>query len=200
MVPFSHLLNALETIPDPRRAQGQRYPFSYLLLFTVLALLSGASSYEDIIAFFQDGRETLNRYFGVNLKRAPVVNTLRVLLQNLNAMKLEGAFQAHAKILLRNRAPVGSPTIALDGKVLRGSFDNMADKRAAQVLTAFASEAALVLAHTEIDEKSNEIPAAEQMIRDLGLTGVVFTADPIHCQKNTSLSRETRETTFAETQ
>lgn len=195
MVPFSHLLNALDTIPDPRRAQGQRYPFSHLLLFTILALLSGASSYEGIIAFFQDRRETLNRCFGVNLKRAPAVNTLRVLLQNLNATKLEGAFQSHAKILLGHRVPVGSPTIALDGKVLRGSFDNMADKRAAQVLTAFASEAALVLAHTEIDEKSNEIPAAEQMIRDLGLTGVVFTADAIHCQKNTSLPRETRETT-----
>ena len=45
MVPFSHLLAALREIPDPRRAQGKRYPLAYLLLFTVLALLSGARSY-----------------------------------------------------------------------------------------------------------------------------------------------------------
>lgn len=194
MVPFSHLLNSLENIPDPRRSQGQRYPFPYLLLFTVLALLSGASSYEGIIRFVQERREKLNGYFGTNFKRAPVVNTLRVLLQNLDAAALEAAFQTHAKILMRDSAPDGNPTIALDGKVLRGSFDNMADIRAAQVLTAFASEAALALAHTEIDEKSNEIPAAEKMIRDLGLTGVVFTADAIHCQKNTSSRRKTLET------
>ena len=41
-----------------------------------------------------------------------------------------------------------------------------------------------MLAHTEIDEKSNEIPAAQQMIRELGLTGVLITADAMHCQKN----------------
>ncbi|WP_299437374.1 hypothetical protein [uncultured Rhodospira sp.] len=35
--------------PDPRRAQGKRYPLPYLLLFTVLALLSGARSDRGII-------------------------------------------------------------------------------------------------------------------------------------------------------
>ena len=43
MLPFSNLLAALADVPDPRRAQGKRYPLPHLLLFTVLALLSGAS-------------------------------------------------------------------------------------------------------------------------------------------------------------
>ena len=55
---------------------------------------------------------------------------------------------------------------------------------AAQALSAFASEAAILLAHSEIDVKSNEIPAAQRMIAELGLTGVLFTADALHCQKN----------------
>ena len=46
----------------------------------------------------------------------------------------------------------------LDGKTLRGSFDHINDRKAAQTLTAFASASAIVLAHTEIDDKSNEIP------------------------------------------
>lgn len=45
MVPFSHLLAALADVPDPRRRQGKRYPLPHLLMFTVLALLSGARSY-----------------------------------------------------------------------------------------------------------------------------------------------------------
>lgn len=67
---------------------------------------------------------------------------------------------------------------------LRGSFDHINDRKAAQTLTDFASASAIVLAHTEIDDKSNEIPAAQQMIRELGLSGVMFTADAMHCQKN----------------
>jgi hypothetical protein len=93
-------------------------------------------------------------------------------------------FRRHAKALLSASETGDHLAIALDGKTLRGSFDHMGDQKAAQTLTAFASPSAIVLAHTEIDEKSNEIPAAEQMIRDLGLCGVVFTADAMHCQKN----------------
>lgn len=58
--------------------------------------------------------------------------------------------------------------IALDGKTLRGSFDHINDRKAAQTLTAFASASAIVLAHTEIEDKSNEIPAAQRMIRNWG--------------------------------
>ncbi len=44
MVPFAPLLAALETVPDPRRRQGTRYPLAHLLLFSVLAVLAGATS------------------------------------------------------------------------------------------------------------------------------------------------------------
>ena len=192
MVPFSRLLTALREVRDPRRAQGTRYPLSYLLLFTVLALLSGARSYRGIITFLEQRRELLNDTFDVDLKRAPAVNTLRNILQSLETEDLEAVFRRHAKALLEAQTPGREtpeqedemPAIALDGKTLRGSFDHLNDQKAAQVLTAFASQPAIVLAHSQIDVKSNEIPAAQQMISELGLTGVVFTADALHCQKN----------------
>jgi hypothetical protein len=184
MVPFSRLLSALEDIPDPRRAQGKRYPLGYLLLFTVLALLSGARSYRGVTTFLEQRRELLNARFGVDLKRAPAVNTLRTLLQSLETGALEAVFRRHACALLSASETGDRLAIALDGKTLRGSFDHLEDQKAAQTLTAFASPSAIVLAHTEIDEKSNEIPAAKQMIRELDLKGVVFTADAMHCQKN----------------
>ncbi len=189
MAPFPNLLAALGDVPDPRRAQGKRYPLPYLLMFTVLALLSGARSYRGVITFLEQRREHLNHHFGVDLQRAPVVNTLRTILQSLSTEALEDAFRRHAKALLPAGCSPGGeageqPVIALDGKTLRGSFDHFNDRKAAQTLTAFASASAIVLAHIEIEDKSNEIPAAQQMIRDLGLTGVVFTADAMHCQKN----------------
>ncbi len=166
------------------RARGKRYPLPYLLLFTVLALLSGARSYRGIITFLDQRRDHLNQHFGVDLKRAPALNTLRHVLQTLDTADLEEVLRRHAKGLLPEPEHGERTAIALDGKVLRGSFDHIYDRKAAQTLTAFASEAAIVLAQTEIDDKSNEIPAAQQMIRDLGLTGVLFTADAMHCQKN----------------
>jgi DDE_Tnp_1-associated len=182
MVPFSRLLTALSEVPDPRRAEGRRYPLAPLLLFTVLALLSGATSYRRIIIFLDQRRIVLNEVFGVALKRAPSVNTLRTVLQDLDGDALEQAFRRHAEGLLPAAEPGRMPVIALDGKTLKGSFDHLNDRKAA--LSAFASEAAILLAHSEIDVKSNEIPAAQRIIKELGLTGVLFTADALHCQKN----------------
>jgi predicted transposase YbfD/YdcC len=74
-------------------------------------------------------------------------------------------------------------TVALDGKTLRGSFDHLNDRKAAHLLSAFASDAALVLAHQEVAGAPGEIPAVPMLITELGLTGVLFTADALHCQK-----------------
>jgi hypothetical protein len=72
----------------------------------------------------------------------------------------------------------------MDGKALKGSFDAMADPRAAQVLSALTHAEQIILGHISIPDKSNEIPAAQQLIPELGLQGRVFTLEAEHCQKN----------------
>ena len=183
MASFAPLLAALRTVSDPRRAQGQRYTLPHLLLFSVLAVLAGASSYRRIRLFIRVHRERLNATFGAHFRATPAVNTLRTLFQALDPAELEATFRRHAAQLNRATPPSGRPVIALDGKTLRGSFDHLDDQAAAQVLSAFASEAALILAHQEIAD-GDEIAAVQTLIEDLGVQGVLFTADALHCQKN----------------
>jgi DDE_Tnp_1-associated len=183
MVPFAGLLAALDRIPDPRRRQGRRYGLAPLLLFSVLAVLAGATSYRRVHLFIGVHRERLHATFGSRFRRAPAVNTLRALLHALDPAELEAAFRRHAERLDDVSTSPGRRVVALDGKTLRGSFDHLDDQAAAQVLSAFASEAALILAHQEIAE-GDEVAAAQALIRQLGLRGVLFTADALHCQKN----------------
>ena len=93
MVPFAGLLAALEEIPDPRRRQGRRYPLPHLLLFSMLAVLAGATSYRGMLVFITVHRERLNAAFGATLRRAPAVNTVRALFQALDPAALEAAFR-----------------------------------------------------------------------------------------------------------
>jgi hypothetical protein len=192
MVPFAGLLAALDRIPDPRRAQGKRYPLAHLLLFSVLAVLAGATSYRRIRLFVGVHRERLNATFDARFRRAPAVNTLRALLHALDPADLEAAFRRHAEHLGAATAPPGRRVVALDGKTLRGSFDHLDDRAAAQVLSAFAGEAALILAHQEVAE-GDEVAAAQALIERLGLRGVLFTADALHCQKNVRLRDRDRQ-------
>ena len=183
-MPFAFLLAALAEVSDPRRAQGQRYCMRHLLLFSVLATLAGATSYQKIIAFIALPRERLNTVFGACFRRAPAVNTLRHLFLALGRDDLEVAFRRHARNLSAQTRPEALPTVALDGKTLRGSFDHLSDRKAVHVLSAFASDAALILAHQELTGAPDEVAAVPKLMAELGLTGVLFTADALHCQKD----------------
>jgi hypothetical protein len=48
------------------------------------------------------------------------------------------------------------------------------------------TEAGLVLAHIDIADKSNEIPAAQQLLSELQLAHCIVTLDAMHCQKKPS--------------
>jgi len=187
---FAPLLNLLTEVPDPRRGQGQIYKLPYVLLFSILAIVTGGNSYRSIVTFIDIHRERLNSMFGLNWRRAPAHTAIRYILKGIDPIMLEAAFRGHAAVLHAAYATPGAGSIALDGKTLRGSFDNFHDRAAAQVLSAFATESALVLAHVDIAEKSNEIPAAQKLLAELGLReGTLVTLDALHCQKNTSRSR-----------
>jgi hypothetical protein len=74
--------------------------------------------------------------------------------------------------------------LALYGKTIRGSFDNLKDKGAIQLFSIFNTNKKIILAHEEIEkDKTNEIPVAQKLIEDLKLKNYVLTLDALHCQK-----------------
>ncbi len=184
MKSFEPLLSLFGKIDDPRRAEGKLYQLPHVLLFSIFAMVSGANSYRGIRTYIKAHRKELNKAFGIQWKRAPAHTAIRYILQGLIARDVETVFREHAADL--NFAPEDARArfIAFDGKTLKGSFDNFNDIKAKQVLTAFAVDTALVLAHIEIDEKSNEIPAVQKLLEELDLAGHIVTCDAEHCQKN----------------
>jgi len=177
------LMSLLEDVPDPRRAEGKLYKLPHVLLFSILAIVSGCNSYRGIVTFIDVHRRRLNSVFGLNWRRAPAHTAIRYILKGLDANDVEAAFRRHAGALQGACAGAARASIALDGKTLRGSFDNFHDRAAAQVLSALATDTALVLAHADIADKSNEIPAVQTLLAELGIAGHLVTLDALHCQK-----------------
>ena len=178
------LLEILRSIPDRRRAEGKRFDLAAVLLYTILGMVAGANSYRQMHEFIRVHRQRLNEAFGLSLRGAPSYTGLRDILQGVDANALEAAFRAQASSIA---APTeGVTAIAVEGQTLRGSFDAFADKKAAHMLSALRHADRIVLGHMMVEEKSNEIPAAPELIEALGVKGCVFTLDAEHCQKNSS--------------
>ena len=180
------LLDYLKQIPDHRRAQGRRFKLEHILLTSILAILSGAESYRDIARFMKGRLTQFKDWFGINWKCAPSKTNLRDILCYVNKPALEKIFRNYSRNLAGSYAndPKNSMGFAIDGKALRGSFDHLKGNAMLHLLSVFCTDNQLILGHVEIPEKTNEIPTAQALIKELGLPeGSVYTLDAMHCQK-----------------
>ena len=173
----------LTGLRDPRRAQGQRYKLKDLLLVSILAILSGAESYRDIARFMKLRLNTLNHWLGISWKGSPSKSLLGYVMGKLAPESVENIFREYSAELAKTNKLLKN-SYAIDGNALRGSFNHLKDHKILQILSVFCTGSDLILAHRDIADKTNEIPEAQTLIKELGLPpGSVYTLDAMHCQK-----------------
>lgn len=177
------LLTAFNQVSDTRRAQGRQYDLKYILFFSILAMLSGADSYRKIESFIKENFQMFREKFDIKWRQSPGYTTIRNIIQGINSKELEKAFREYSKNITKLKSQ-NHLFVCLDGKAVRGSFDNFQDKRAIQVLSAFLTGKNIILAHEEVSKnKKNEIESAKKIIKNLNLQNAIFTMDALHCQK-----------------
>ena len=175
------LLRFLKEIPDKRRPQWRQFWLWEILFFSVLAILSWADSYRKINLFIKIHFKKLNKKYDLGWKNIPSYCTIRLIIQKTNSKELEKVFRRYSFELSKIKWE-WFWTISIDGKVIRWSFDHFHDQKAIQILSAFLDET-LILAHEEIEEKTNEIPVSQKFFEELWIKWVIFTLDALHCQK-----------------
>ena len=173
----------LEDLKDHRRSQGQRYKLEHIILFSIMAFLSNSKSYRDISRFIKSHFEVLKEHFELSWKRPPGYTTVRNIILGVDSGELEACFRGYTQSIRQVASVNKIATISFDGKTLRGSYDHFKDKRATQILSMFTTEDKLILAHEVIDQKTNEIPMVQKLLKDIDLEGYYYTMDALHCQK-----------------
>ena len=125
----------LSGVPDPRRQEGKLYKLPHVLLFSILAVVTGGNSFRSIETFIKVHRRRLNAALGLHWKRAPAHTAIRYILQGLDPQAVEQVFRRHAASLLATATDPSRRSLPLDtrGKTLKQSFDNFNDRKAASV-------------------------------------------------------------------
>ena len=101
------LASCLADIPDRRRAEGKMYGQVGVILFSIIAMLSGARSYRQIHTLIDRRLAILNAAFPqAALRRAPAYTSVRGILQRLDPAELERGVPTpcgRARSILRRR-------------------------------------------------------------------------------------------------
>lgn len=192
----SKLVDALESVPDPRRqCKNLRHRLVDVLGIGFCAILGGAEDFVEIEEFALAKEEFLRRFLELP-NGIPSHDTFRRVWQAVDPLALQNCLigwlrevrptfpeAAEAAGSETAESGRGKKQVGIDGKTLRRTADAAAGLRALHLVSAWASENGLTLGQVAVDAKSNEITAIPQLIDLLDLKDCTVTIDAAGCQK-----------------
>lgn len=177
------LVEVLAEVPDFRCPRGKRHPLPAILALACAATLCGYKSYGAVAQWGRNYGPSLAQALGFPHGKTPAVGTLHTVLSGLDKRALEQALSGWAECVLAHLPQKAHPlqAIALDGKTLRGSKAQGACD--VHLLSAVSHGLGLTLLQEAVSDKTNEITAAQSVLRALVLEGRVVTVDALLTQK-----------------
>ncbi len=171
---------ALAALPDPRRAQGVRYPLRTVVVTALMAMVCGCDDAESMELWGDTNAGWLAGFLDMP-HGPPTQDVFLAVFGALNPEAFSETFRAWAS-LLTLRVQAEGKQIAVDGKTSRRSFDSGKGQAAIHTVSAWLCGAGLVLGQRKTREKSNEITAIPELLRVLDIGGATVTIDAMGCQ------------------
>ena len=183
---ISSLLEMLRSVEDPREAKGKQHALVFILAVSVVAVLAGARGYSEIARKAQDMPQSLLGKIGaewdwLRLKyKYPSKETICRVLSGINGDRMDeitGSWLAAQSPKGRN----GGWEIAVDGKVLRGSWTD--ENEQVTLFSAMIHEEGITIAQLKVPDGRNETTQAGALLNVLPIAGdepALFTLDAAH--------------------
>jgi predicted transposase YbfD/YdcC len=175
------LLQHFSELKDDREPWRVVYPLKEVLLLVTCATIAACDDFDDIVAWGEHHLDFLRQFsdfhYGI-----PCERWLRSLINRIDPVLFGRCFTSWVMALWPQRHDF----IAIDGKTARRTHDQRKGLKALHTLSAYATNARLVLAQLSVPEKTNEITAIPDLLDHLAETkqieGALVTIDAMGCQ------------------
>jgi predicted transposase YbfD/YdcC len=175
----SELFNALEKLPDPRVGWTLRHNFIDIVVIAILAVLSGADTWNDIEEYGESKHEWLKGFLMLP-NGIPSHDTFNNVIRCIEPNQFASCFQDWITAAI---TMIGAEVIPIDGKTHRGSYDRRKKQKPLHTVSAWASSHQILLGQTKVDKKSNEITAIPELLKTISVENCIVTIDAMGCQQ-----------------
>lgn len=178
------LIDYLKQIEDYRALRGRRYPLWLMVLLAILGTMSECYGYVALEEFCVRHYAALSECFGLEVTRLPSDSTFRRLFEQLDFEQVVRVFNAWAS----EQMPLGEGDwLAIDGKSIKGTLSHYraSYQNFVNVVSVYSHQHGVVLALKQFENKAtSELRVVQTLLETLRVSGVVFTMNALHTQKN----------------
>jgi predicted transposase YbfD/YdcC len=172
------LADCFEDLADPRTGNARRHDLVEIIVIALCTVLCGGQNAWDMALFAREKEEFLRQFLKLE-NGLPSHDTFSRVFRLLDPESFSACFQK----FMGKFSAACQGVIAIDGKVLRRSFDKASGKSPLHMVSAWGCDQRLVLAQVATDAKSNEITAVPKLLSLLSLKGTIVTVDALNCQR-----------------
>jgi predicted transposase YbfD/YdcC len=176
---MSSIFQIFKPLVDHRSQRNKKHKFLEIIILSILAVLSGADSYDEIEQFGKDKIRFLKKFLELR-NGIPSHDTINRVFQMLNPHDFERCFVNFTEYLKNSR--FFKEQIAIDGKTVRGSKDIFKNKSPLHSVHAWSVENSLCLGQVACKSKTNEITTIPLLIDMLDIRGCIITIDAMGTQ------------------
>ena len=173
------LISLFSDLPDPRLNRKKLHQLGDIVAIAILAVICGAETWVDIEDFGMARYEWLKNFLDLP-NGIPSHDTFNRVFSLINPKVFEEKFCDWIQAISGKL----NGQIVIDGKMVKGSGNRKKKKEPLWIVSAWAADLDLVLAQTQVSEKSNEITAIPDILEMLSITGCIISIDAMGCQKN----------------
>lgn len=194
IIVIKDLIARVEKIPDFRDESYVKHKLSDIVLLTLFAVLSNANEWSEIEAFGIKKEKWLRNYLQLE-NGVPSDDTIRIVISNIDSRYFYEIVIEFFMEIVANLARLANATttqeldiISIDGKTSCGSKRNDTDimgTKALHTLNAYSNDYGMCIGQVFVDEKSNEIPAAKDLLKIIDIKDSIVTWDALNTQKST---------------
>lgn len=175
--PIETLKSHFGKVEDPR-ASNSSHQLIDIIIIAICGLICGADNWTEIEAYGH-AKEGWFRMFLLLPHGIPSHDTFGRVFAMISPSKFKESFMSCIDAI----AEMIKGQIAIDGKVIRRSYDRRNGIDALHMVSAWSCEHGLVLGQEKVRDKSNEILAIPTLLELLDIAGCIVTIDAIGCQK-----------------
>lgn len=176
------LLEKFRELPDYRKNRVTYTNPSEILFLSLLAIMAGSQGYADIALWMKERKREISKFLGRGFI-VPAYTTIRNTFLGVDVKEVEKIQEEWIHSISNKKETL--TIVSTDGKTMRGSKSKAMNQKARHIVSLFLTEDKLVLAQTQVEDKSNEIPALIKLLDSLELENCVITMDAMHTQKKT---------------